>query len=86
MMCGSLGRLRSDELTGVRQYHFPIYYDPTGTNYTANAGLKIANQSANVSAQDPKWGYPGKILTTFLLYVIKFCISFLQQIMHMYQF
>lgn len=49
-------------LVGVRQYHFPIYYDPMGTNYTSNSGLKIANQSANVSAEDPKWGYPGEIL------------------------
>ena len=49
----------SDVFSGVRQYHFPIYYDPAGTNYTSNAGLKIANQSANVSATDAKWTYPG---------------------------
>ena len=36
-----------------------------GTNYTANAGLKIANQSANVTADDPKWGYPGGFLPRY---------------------
>ena len=51
--------LSSVILAGARQFHFPIYYDPTGTLYQENAGLKIANQSANVSATDAKWTYPG---------------------------
>ena len=47
-------------LAGARQFHFPIYYDPHGTEYTENAGLKIANMSGNVSALDEKWTYPGQ--------------------------
>jgi hypothetical protein len=47
------------ETLGVRQLHFPIYYDPTGKLYQTSAGLKIANQSSNLTSVNPAWGYPG---------------------------
>lgn len=45
---------------GARAFHFRIYYDPTGKLYQTHAGLAIVNQSANTTADDPKWAYPGK--------------------------
>ena len=52
---------------GARSFHFPIYYAPTGQTYQEHAGLKIVNQSANTSAVDPKWSYPGRILPYLFL-------------------
>jgi hypothetical protein len=49
---------------GARQFHFPIYYDPTGQLYQSHAGLAIVNQSANTTASDEKWSYPGTQLCT----------------------
>jgi hypothetical protein len=48
------------ETSGARQFHFPIYYDPNGTLYQLNAGLKIVNQSSNATeVVTEKLSYPG---------------------------